>query len=49
MLRIVLIWIITDHIGIEVNIADSWKSILHQEVDFPYFESLRLFLKQEKA
>lgn len=49
MLRIVLIWIITEHMGIEVNIADSWKSILQQEFDFPYFESLRLFLKQEKA
>lgn len=49
MLRIVLKWIITEHMDIEVNIAESWKSILQQEFDLPYFESLRLFLKQEKA
>ncbi|MES2559528.1 MAG: uracil-DNA glycosylase [Bacteroidota bacterium] len=34
---------------IEVAIAESWKPILKQEFDSPYFEALRLFLKQEKA
>lgn len=33
----------------EVTIAESWKPVLRQEFDSPYFEALRLFLKQEKA
>lgn len=33
----------------EVTIAESWKPILQQEFDSPYFDALRLFLKQEKA
>ncbi|MES2778965.1 MAG: uracil-DNA glycosylase [Bacteroidota bacterium] len=33
----------------EVTIAESWKPILKQEFESPYFDTLRTFLKQEKA
>lgn len=34
---------------IEVKIEDTWKEILRNEFSQPYFESLAMFLKQEKA
>lgn len=33
----------------QVAIAESWKPVLQQEFDKPYFEALIDFLKQEKA
>ncbi len=33
----------------QVAIAESWKPVLQQEFDKPYFEALIGFLKQEKA
>lgn len=33
----------------EVTIAESWKPLLQQEFDSAYFETLKLFLKQEKT
>lgn len=33
----------------QVAIAESWKPVLQQEIDKPYFEALIDFLKQEKA
>ncbi|MBX7109779.1 MAG: uracil-DNA glycosylase [Chitinophagales bacterium] len=34
---------------IEVQIEESWKQLLHDEFEQPYFDNLRQFLKQEKA
>lgn len=33
----------------QVAIAESWKPVLQQEFDKPYFEALVVFLKQQKA
>jgi uracil-DNA glycosylase len=33
----------------QVAIAESWKHVLQQEFDKPYFEALVSFLKQQKA
>ena len=39
----------TNHIMSQVKIEDSWKAVLKDEFEQPYFQALTTFLKNEKA